>query len=220
MAKIEALIFDLDGVIVDTAIYHYKAWRRLADELDIPFTEEDNEQLKGVSRVRSFDILLSLGRVEMPEQEKTSYRDKKNEWFVEYISSMQPADVLPGVTEFIHDLKSKGFKIVLGSASKNAVTVLKNVDLIEVFDAIVDGTHVSAAKPDPQVFLKGAEAVNVAPENCLVFEDAQAGVEAALNGGMFCVGVGDPAVLHKAHWVVPGIGSIEIKEFEEKISSL
>ena len=220
MAKIEALIFDLDGVIVDTAVYHYKAWKRLADELNIPFTEEDNEQLKGVSRVKSFDILLSLGNLNMPEQEKVKYRDKKNQWFVEYISGMQPADVLPGVTGFIHDLKTKGFKIVLGSASKNAVTVLENVDLIQVFDAIVDGTQVSAAKPDPQVFLKGAEAVSVVPGNCVVFEDAQAGVEAALNGGMFCIGVGDPAILHKAHWVIPSIGSIGIKEFEVKISSL
>ncbi len=220
MANINALIFDLDGVIVDTAVYHYKAWKRLADELNIAFTEEDNEQLKGISRVKSFDILLGLGNVEITEEEKVPYRDKKNQWFVEYISRMTPRDILPGVADFIHKQKTKGLKIVLGSASKNAIAVLKNIQLMDAFDAIIDGNQVSAAKPDPQVFLKGAQKVGAKPENCIVFEDAQAGVEAALNGGMFCIGIGDPKILNKAHWVVPGVGSIGTREFEEKISSL
>lgn len=220
MADIRAFIFDLDGVIVDTAEFHYKAWKRLAEQLDIPFTKEDNELLKGVSRVRSFDILLDLGGVEMSEKEKEPYRDQKNTWFVEYISQMTPADTLPGVVEFIAKAKHDGLKIILGSASKNAVTVLKNVQLIDAFDNIVDGTQVSAAKPDPEVFLKGAEAVNVAPEHCLVFEDAAAGVEAAINGGMYCIGIGTPEVLSKAHWVVPGIAHIKTEEFTQKIESL
>lgn len=220
MANIDALIFDLDGVIVDTAIFHFKAWKRLADELGIPFTEENNEQLKGVSRVRSFDILLSLGNVSMSEGEKVPYRDQKNKWFVEYISQMQPQDILPGVREFIDANRADGKKIVLGSASKNAKIVLDNVRLTDVFDAIIDGTKVSAAKPDPEVFLKGAEAVNIDPSHCLVFEDAVAGVEAALNGGMHCIGIGDPEILGKADWVVPGIGAINMNEFKEKVSSL
>ncbi|TRX50937.1 beta-phosphoglucomutase [Fulvivirga sp. M361] len=220
MAEIKALIFDLDGVIVDTAEYHYAAWKRLADQLGITFTKADNELLKGVSRVKSFDILLGLGPVEMSEGEKEPYRDQKNKWFVEYISKMTPADILPGVVDFIAREKENNRKIVLGSASKNAASVLKNVELIDAFDAIVDGTHVSAAKPDPEVFLKGAEAVQVAPKNCLVFEDAAAGVEAAINGDMYCVGIGAPEVLGKAHWVVPGIGYIKMEEFKRKIESL
>ncbi len=220
MAKIDALIFDLDGVIVDTAVFHFKAWKRLADELNIPFTQQDNERLKGVSRVQSFEILLSLGNITMPENEKIPYRDKKNQWFVEYISQMRPEDTLPGVKEFIRTSRADGKKIVLGLASKNAKVVLENVDLMDAFDAIIDGTKVSSAKPDPEVFLKGASAVDVAPEHCIVFEDAVAGVEAALNGGMYCIGVGDPNTLSKAHWVVPGIGQIDYVEFKEKLSSL
>ncbi len=220
MAKIDTLIFDLDGVIVDTAVFHYQAWKRLAAELNINFSLEDNERLKGVSRVKSFDILLSLGNVKMSDQEKAPYCERKNEWFVELISKMTPEDILPGVREFIAVNKEKGRNIVLGSASKNALMVLENTDLKYAFDAIMDGTNITSAKPDPEVFVKGAKAVGSHPENCIVFEDAVAGVQAAKNGGMYCVGMGDPKLLKQADWVIPGIGSIDINEFEEKISSL
>lgn len=220
MANIDTLIFDLDGVIVDTAVFHYQAWKKLAEVLGIPFSEEDNEQLKGVSRVKSFDILLSLGDIEMSEEEKLPYLERKNASFVELIRQMQPNDILPGVREFIAANKEVGRKIVLGSASKNALMVLQNIRLNEVFDAIIDGNKVIAAKPDPEVFIKGANAVNSEPEACIVFEDAVAGVKAAKNAGMHCVGIGDPKVLVEADWVVRGIGSMDLNKFEEKITSL
>lgn len=220
MANIDTLIFDLDGVIVDTAVFHYQAWKKLAEVLGIPFSEEDNEQLKGVSRVKSFDILLSLGDIEMSEEEKLPYLERKNASFVELIRQMQPNDILPGVREFIVANKEVGRKIVLGSASKNALMVLQNIRLNEVFDAIIDGNKVIAAKPDPEVFIKGANAVNSEPEACIVFEDAVAGVKAAKNAGMHCVGIGDPKVLVEADWVVRGIGSMDLNKFEEKITSL
>ncbi|PCH70029.1 MAG: beta-phosphoglucomutase [Bacteroidales bacterium] len=204
MEKISACIFDLDGVVVDTAKYHYIAWKSLANELGFDFTEEDNERLKGVSRMTSLDILLSIGGVELDQETKLELADKKNKNYVEYILKMTPDEILPGVKEFMNELRSNGVKIALGSASKNAMTILNQLELTDYFDVIVDGTHVSNAKPDPEVFLKGAELLNVSPSDCVVFEDAEAGVEAAINGNMKCVGIGSPNVLGKANIVVPG----------------
>lgn len=204
MGKISACIFDLDGVVVDTAKYHYIAWKSLANELGFDFTEEDNERLKGVSRMRSLDILLEIGEVELDEKTKLELADKKNKNYVEYILKMTPDEILPGVKDFFNELKAKGIKIALGSASKNAMTILNQLELTDYFDAVVDGTHVSNAKPDPEVFLKGAELLGVSPSECIVFEDAEAGVEAAINGNMKCVGIGSPDVLGKANIVVPG----------------
>ena len=204
MEKISACIFDLDGVVVDTAKYHYIAWKSLANELGFDFTEEDNERLKGVSRMTSLDILLGIGKVELDEATKLKLAEKKNKNYLEYILKMTPDEILPGVKEFMNELRSKGVKIALGSASKNAMTILNQLELTNYFDAIVDGTHVSNAKPDPEVFLKGAQLLKVDPANCVVFEDAEAGVEAAINGNMKCVGIGSPEVLGKANIVVPG----------------
>ncbi|WP_321515609.1 beta-phosphoglucomutase [Marinifilum fragile] len=204
MGKISACIFDLDGVVVDTAKYHYIAWKSLANELGFDFTEEDNERLKGVSRMRSLDILLEIGGVELDEKTKLELADKKNKNYVEYILKMTPDEILPGVKDFFNELKAKEIKIALGSASKNAMTILNQLELTDYFDAVVDGTHVSNAKPDPEVFLKGAELLGVSPSECVVFEDAEAGVEAAINGNMKCVGIGSPDVLGKANIVVPG----------------
>lgn len=204
MGKISACIFDLDGVVVDTAKYHYIAWKSLANELGFDFTEEDNERLKGVSRMRSLDILLEIGGVELDEKTKLELADKKNKNYVEYILKMTPDEILPGVKDFFNELKAKEIKIALGSASKNAMTILNQLELTGYFDAVVDGTHVSNAKPDPEVFLKGAELLGVSPSECIVFEDAEAGVEAAINGKMKCVGIGSPDVLGKANIVVPG----------------
>ncbi|WP_321309062.1 beta-phosphoglucomutase [Marinifilum fragile] len=204
MGKISACIFDLDGVVVDTAKYHYIAWKSLANELGFDFTEEDNERLKGVSRMRSLDILLEIGGVELDEKTKLELADKKNKNYVEYILKMTPDEILPGVKDFFNELKAKGIKIALGSASKNAMTILNQLELTDYFDAVVDGTHVSNAKPDPEVFLKGADLLGVSPSECVVFEDAEAGVEAAINGNMKCVGIGSPDVLGKANIVVPG----------------
>lgn len=202
MAEIKACLFDLDGVIVDTAKFHYLAWRRLCNEMGFDFTEEDNEQLKGVSRVASLEILLKLGGVEKTQAEKDEMCVKKNDWYLEYVEKMDSSEVLPGVLEFLADLKKEGIRIALGSASKNARPILEKIGVIDEFDAIVDGTHVEKAKPDPEVFLLGAEKLGVKPEECIVFEDAAAGIEAAKAGGMQCVGIGAQDVLGKADIVI------------------
>ncbi len=202
MTDIRACLFDLDGVIVDTAKYHYLAWKRLAKELGFEFTEEDNERLKGVSRMKSLEILLELGGVSFDEEAKEALAAKKNAWYVEYISKMDSSEILPGIIDFIKELKEKGIKISLGSVSKNAMTILTNVGILEYFDAVIDGTKITHAKPDPEVFLKGAEELGVDPKYCVVFEDAKAGIEAAINAGMYSIGVGSPEILDRADLVI------------------
>lgn len=215
MSTIKACIFDLDGVIVDTAVYHYKAWKRLADQLNLKFTEHDNELLKGVSRVRSLEIILELNGVTKTVAEQTELATQKNNWYVDMINQMTPAEILPGAKEFLEACRAAGIKTALGSASKNSSTILAKINMAHLFDAIVDGNHVSKAKPDPEVFLKGAEALGVSPTECVVFEDAIAGVEAAINGGMKVVGIGDPAVLNKANIVVSGLDKMSLEKLEE-----
>lgn len=212
-------IFDLDGVIVDTAKYHYLAWKSVAGELGFDFTLKDNERLKGVSRMASLDILLSIGGVEMSEEEKREIADKKNKIYLAYILKMNPKEVLPGVREFLTALHRAGIKVSLGSASKNAKTILKQVGIEELFDAIADGTNVSKAKPDPEVFLKGADLLGLSPEECVVFEDAVAGIEAAHRGGMKCIGVGDPQVLKEADYHIDDFGQLKIENDKLKIKS-
>lgn len=192
---IKGCLFDLDGVLVDTAKYHFLAWKRLADELDIAFTHEDNERLKGVSRMRSLDIILEIGQVTLEESQKITLADKKNEWYKEYIMKMDESEILSGVSQFLEHIRNKGIKIALGSASKNSPIILERTGLAKYFDAIVDGNDVSSAKPDPEVFLLGAEKLGLKPEDCLVFEDAQAGIEAAKAGGMKVVAVGTEELL-------------------------
>jgi len=214
---IKALIFDLDGVIVDTAKYHYIAWKELADSLGFEFTKEHNERLKGVSRVRSLEILLEIGNLTFDDEAKQRFAINKNERYVEYVMKMTTDEILPGVIDFIEEARSKGLKIALGSASKNAMTILKQTNIVDYFDAVVDGTNVSIAKPDPEVFLKGAEALNVKPEECLVFEDAEAGVEAAIRGNMLCVGIGSPETLGNANYVMPGFKDMSYEKLIEII---
>ena len=211
---VKACIFDLDGVIVDTAIYHFKSWKRLADELGINFTLHDNERLKGVSRVRSLEIVLEIGNVTKTEAEKQELASRKNEWYTEMISKMKPDEVLPGAKEFLQLVKNAGIKTALGSASKNAGIILDKTGLTPFFDAVIDGNHVSKAKPDPEVFLKGAEAVQVDPKFCVVFEDAIAGVEAAIAGGMKVVGIGSPEILSKANLVVPSLSEMNLEKLK------
>jgi len=201
---IEACIFDLDGVIVDTAKYHFIAWRALAEELGFEFTQEDNERLKGVSRMKSLDILLEIGGLEFSEKEKHAMAEKKNTLYVSYIEKMTPEEILPGVPEFLQELRKERIKIALGSASKNSPMILDRIQLSEMFDAVVDGNSITEAKPNPEVFLKGAERLGISPENCVVFEDAIAGIEAARNAGMYCIGIGEPETLGMADLVIPG----------------
>lgn len=215
MTDIKACIFDLDGVIVDTAVYHYKAWKRLANELGFDFTEEQNEQLKGVSRVRSLQLILGWGGVTKTEAEQEELATRKNTWYVEMINQMTPAEILPGALNFLEACRAVGLKTALGSASKNSMTILNKVGIARLFDTIVDGNHVSAPKPDPEVFLKGAEALGVAPAECVVFEDAIAGVQAAKNGGMKAVGIGSPETLSQADLVVSGLDKMTIEKLKE-----
>lgn len=210
MNNVQACIFDLDGVIVDTAKYHYLAWKRLAKELGFDFTIEDNERLKGVSRMDSLNILLSIGGIELPLEEKEALANKKNLWYVDYISKLAEDEILPGVLDFFQILKENNIKIALGSASKNSMLILKNLNLVEYFDAIVDGNKVSKAKPDPEVFLRAAEELSINPEHCVVFEDAEAGIEAALNAGMKTIGIGTPVSLAKANKCVPNLAGATV----------
>lgn len=197
----KGFIFDLDGVIVDTAKYHYIAWKALADQLGIDFTKQHNEQLKGVSRVRSLDILLNIGNIKASKKEKAYWLEAKNEKYLEYIEKMTAQEILPDVSKVLQFLKEKGCSIALGSASKNANYILNKVGLLKDFDALVDGTHVSKAKPDPEVFLKGAKELGLMPTDCIVFEDAQAGVQAAKAAGMIAIGIGDKETLSEADYV-------------------
>jgi len=201
---IKGCIFDLDGVLVDTARYHFLAWQRIAIQLGFEFTEADNERLKGISRAQSLDILLEIGGLNLTGNEKEKLASTKNRWFQEYIDLMTVDELLPGVEAFIDLLVKEGYAVALGSASQNARRILRQVGLIEKFNAIVDGTMVSKAKPDPEVFLLAAKQLNLEPAECIVFEDAIAGVEAAHRAGMLCIGVGNPQVLVKANKIIPG----------------
>lgn len=210
MAEIKACLFDLDGVIVDTAKYHYLAWKRLAQELGFGFTKEDNERLKGVSRMESLNILLEIGGVSFDAAKKEKLAEMKNNWYVEYISKMDSSEVLPGVIDFIKELRESGIKTALGSVSKNAMLILKNIGILQYLDAVIDGTKITNAKPHPEVFLKGAEELKVAPFECVVFEDAKAGIEAAINAGMYSIGVGSPRILNKADFVISSFKEMDI----------
>ncbi len=215
MSVINACIFDLDGVIVETNHYHFLAWKRLADELDIPFTEEDNEQLKGVSRVGSLAHILKLGNRELDDAEKERLMTLKNNWYLEYLEDLRPSDALPGVVEFLHSLKANGIKTSLASSSKNARSIIAKLDLKDQFDAHKDGNDVTVAKPNPDIFLIAAEALGVKPSHCVVFEDALAGIEAAKRAGMRCVGVGDKTTLKDADYVISSFQELDLEKFRE-----
>jgi beta-phosphoglucomutase len=207
--SIQACIFDLDGVIVDTAKYHFIAWKEMAKELGFDFTEKENEWLKGVSRMRSLDILLEFGNISKSDEEKLLLAERKNKRYLEYVRQMTEEEILPGVTRFLDDLRSNGILIALGSASKNTPLILDRIHLTEKFDVVVDGNSVSKAKPNPEVFLRCADLLKVEPKACLVFEDAQAGIEAALDGGMKVIGVGSPDNLSDADHLIPGFKKMD-----------
>lgn len=214
LEPIKACLFDLDGVLVDTAVYHYQAWKRLANLLNFDFTAEQNEQLKGVSRVESLNKILAWGKVSKTEMEKEDLASLKNSWYVEMINKMTPAEVLPGTVEFLQAIQQAGYKIVLGSASKNSSIILDKTNLSHFFDEIVDGNKVTLSKPDPEVFLKGAALLGISPKACVVFEDAVAGVEAAKRAGMKCIGIGQKEVLNQADLVVSGLDKLTVIDLE------
>lgn len=191
-------IFDLDGVIVDTAKYHYLAWRKLANELGFEFTEEQNELFKGVSRKRCLEILLDIGKIDAKQEQFDKWMVEKNVDYLAYIENMDASEILPDVPRVLAYLKTKEVPIALGSASKNAKPILKKVGLLSYFDSIVDGNNVTKAKPDPEVFLIAARNLGVDAKQCIVFEDAVAGIQAANKAGMLSIGIGDSEVLSEA----------------------
>lgn len=215
----KGFIFDLDGVIVDTAKYHYLAWKKLANQLGFEFTEEQNELFKGVSRKRCLEILLEIGNREATNEEFDTWMIDKNVDYLEYIKNMDASEILPDVPKILQFLKENNIPIALGSASKNAQPILEKVGLLHYFDTIVDGNNVTKAKPDPEVFLLAAKQLNVLPENCVVFEDAVAGVEAANAANMVSIGIGDDKVLSEAQFNFVDFTEINtdfIKELLEK----
>jgi len=215
LTHIRACIFDLDGVIVDTAHYHFLAWKRLANELGFDLSVEENERLKGISRTESLEILLKLGGISLSDLEKEKLANKKNTWFVDYIERMVPEEIFPGVRQLIDKLRTKGIKVALASSSKNAKTVIQLLHIHQSFDVVVDGTMIMHSKPDPEIFLLAAKKLNLDPKQCLVFEDAEAGVEAALAAGMKCIGIGSIDQLGKANKVLAKTGEFHVEMLEE-----
>ena len=205
-----AAIFDLDGVIVDTAKYHYLAWKRLAHSLGFDFTEVDNERLKGVSRGRSLEILLEIGGLDLDDETKAQMAARKNEWYMDYIRQLDAGEILPGATEYLKAIRSRGVRTALASASKNAPLILERLGISALFDVVVDGNKVNNAKPDPEVFLRAAEELGIPPASCVVFEDAEAGIEAALRAGMGAVGIGSPFRLKDADVVIGGLWQLVV----------
>jgi beta-phosphoglucomutase len=213
-------IFDLDGVIVDTAKYHYLAWKNLADELGIEFTIEDNENFKGVSRRRCLEILLEMGGISVSKEQFETWLVEKNEDYLQYILKMDENEILPDVKRILNYLKERKIPMALGSASKNAIPILEKVSLLRYFDAIVDGNAVTKAKPDPEVFLIAAAKLGVDPLGCVVFEDAVAGIEAANSAKMLSIGIGDSEVLSESKYSFEDFTKIDIDFLNKLVLSL
>ncbi len=211
-------IFDLDGVIVDTAVLHYKAWRRLANSLGFDFSEAQNEELKGVGRMDSLDRILAWGGISMTQEEKIQAADRKNAWYGELITHLGPEDALPGAINFLEQSADIGIGIALGSASKNAMPVLNSLGITDFFDAIIDGHSITKNKPDPEVFLKGASGLNLTPSLCAVFEDATVGIEAARSAGMTAIGIGSEENLPEANKVYSSLAEANMDTILELIT--
>ena len=204
MVNITACIFDLDGVIVDTAGYHFAAWKEMAKRWDIELTAEENEKLKGVSRVDSLKHILALGDIQLSDDEVNHYCTLKNDHYLSLIANMDESELLPNVKELLQELSDIGLKIGLGSASKNAPLIIKKTGIEHYFEAVVSGSDVVNGKPHPETFIKGANGLGVSPESTIVFEDSQKGITAAKRGGFFAVGIGSPIDLKEADFVIPG----------------
>ncbi|KGL59508.1 MULTISPECIES: beta-phosphoglucomutase [unclassified Polaribacter] len=207
----KGFIFDLDGVIVDTAKYHYLAWKKLANELGFEFTKEQNELFKGVSRKRCLEILLEIGKLEATQKQFDTWMIEKNADYLAYIDNMDESEILPEVPKILEFLKGNDIPIALGSASKNARPILEKVGLLSYFDIIVDGNNVLKAKPDPEVFLLAAKQLGVNASDCVVFEDAVAGIQAANSANMISIGIGDYKILNEAKFNFQNFTQISIK---------
>lgn len=206
--KVEACIFDMDGVIVDTARFHFQAWRRMAQLFGGDLTEKQNEKLKGVSRRGSLEFILKENGVDKSEEEKVELARQKNEWYLQLIGSLDKSELLPGVLELITELNKLKIPIALGSASRNAITILKMLKMDSLFETLVDGNLVEKSKPNPEVFLKGAEGMGIDPKKCIVFEDSSKGIDAAIQGGFIPIGIGEKQNLQRALLVYPGFQNL------------
>lgn len=211
--SVKGVIFDLDGVIVNTAKFHYMGWKKLADKIGVPFDEVKNEKLKGVSRR---DSLLALLGYTPDEKKIDELCEQKNKYYLEFVSRIDRTEILPGALELIEEIhKAKDWKQALASSSKNARGVLKKLGIEKYFDAVVDGTETKKTKPDPELFLKAASRLGLTSDDVVVFEDAESGVRAAKNGGMLVVGVGDKKILHEADIVIKDLSEINIAAIEK-----
>jgi beta-phosphoglucomutase len=213
-------IFDLDGVVVDTATFHFLAWSRLAKSLGFELDPADNDALKGVSRMAALDHILQKGGLRVGEAEKAALAEKKNAWYREYLADMDEDGLLPNARGFIEDCRGLGIRTAIASASRNAGTILAATGIAALFDAVVDGYKATRAKPAPDVFLLAAEELGLAPSLCLVFEDAPAGVEGAIAAGMACIGIGEARVLSRADLVLPGFEGIDATRLLARLAAL
>ncbi|MFC4723284.1 beta-phosphoglucomutase [Geojedonia litorea] len=215
----KGFIFDLDGVIVDTAKYHFLAWKKLANSVGVDFTEAQNEQLKGVSRKKSLEQILEWGDKSLSEEEFIELMVLKNDDYLSYVDKMDENEILPDVPKILNFLIEEGHPIALGSASKNARNILEKVNLLSYFNTIVDGNSVTKGKPNPEVFFKAAKALKVPPKDCIVFEDARAGIKAANLAGMISIGIGQKDVLHEANYVFNDFTEISIDFIKSLINN-
>jgi beta-phosphoglucomutase len=206
---IQAFIFDLDGVLTDTAEYHFLAWQQLATQLGIDFSREDNEQLKGVDRMGSLELILQLRQKQLSQEEKLKLAEQKNKEYLKLVETMSPADLFPGVLPLFSSLKAAGVKTALASASKNAALVLQKLCIPDLFDYVADSNLIKNGKPDPEIFLTCAQALGVKPELCIGVEDAPAGVTAIKTAGMYALGIGEPHALTQADLVIPAVSAID-----------
>jgi beta-phosphoglucomutase len=214
---IKAFIFDLDGVIVDTAIYHFDSWKQLAARYDFDIPESLHEDLKGLGRMESLDKVLAYRDGEVSHEEKIELARIKNEMYLDNISHISDGDTLPGVGDFLKKAKNAGLKLAIGSGSKNARPILERLGIMAMFDAICDGTNISRSKPDPEIFQCACRALGVEPGDAVVFEDATSGIEAAKSCGTLTVGIGDPEVLNEADIVMPSLNEVEPEDILKQL---
>lgn len=218
-SRLKAVIFDLDGVITDTATYHYRAWKQLADELGIYFDEKINERLKGIDRMTSLEIILERSPVQYTQEEKEVLATKKNDLYKQLIQTMTPADVLPGTLAVLQALKQRGILAGLASVSKNAFTVIDKLQIGQYFAYIADAAKITKGKPDPEIFLTVAANLGVAPQDCVGVEDAAAGIKAIKAAGMYGVGIGDPVMLKEADEVIPSLEQFDLERLLARFAS-
>lgn len=209
--KYKAVIFDLDGVIVCTDECHYMGWKKLADEEGIYFDKQINVRQRGVSRMESLEVLLEKAEKTYTPEQKLEMAERKNNYYKEFIKDLTPEDILPGVKAFCSYIREQGGKIAIGSSSKNTPAILKGIGLDGYFDAVADGNQITHSKPDPEVFLLAAKLAGIAPADCLVVEDADAGIEAALAAGMDALGVGAASANPKATYTAEDLSKVDYK---------